>query len=95
MIQDHAPGNEGALDAGPRPDVRLVAGRLSDAELAAVTVALSALSVASRVEASERQLAERARAGGGDGWGDAVHRLPGMHDARGLATPSAWAFSHR
>lgn len=81
-------------EAEARPDVRIVAGRLSDLELAAVTVALSALSGASRAEASERELAAGV-VRGEDGWTDAVHRLPGMHAARSLATDGAWRFSHR
>ncbi|MGP9693904.1 acyl-CoA carboxylase epsilon subunit [Brachybacterium sp. AOP25-B2-12] len=92
---DAADGGGASTEAGPRPDVRLVAGRLSDEELAAVAVALSALSVASRAEASERALAEGQGPGGGDGWTDAVHRLPGTHAARVLAADGAWQFSHR
>lgn len=76
------------------PDVRLVTGHLTDHELAALTVVVSALSVTSRQEAQQRRLLEGA-ATVADGWGDPVHRLPGMHAARALPTDCAWQFSHR
>lgn len=92
-----AAGPGPASPEGPapeRPGVRIVSGSLSDAELAAVSVALAAVNAASRAEAAERALADGG-AEGGTGWDDAVHRLPRMHDARSQATPAAWQFSHR
>ncbi|PWH04998.1 hypothetical protein DEO23_15300 [Brachybacterium endophyticum] len=75
-------------------DVRLVAGRLSDDELAAIAVAVSALSVASRLEADERVLSEQHRAGAGV-WNDAMHSFPRGHTLRGRPSESAWVFSDR
>jgi hypothetical protein len=75
-------------------DVRLVAGRLADDELAAIAVAVSAMSVASRIQADERRLAEQHRAGG-DGWSDPVHRFPRSHALRTLPSEAAWLFSDR
>lgn len=93
VAADGSPGGSTA-DGRQRSELRLVSGSLSDEELAAVTVAISALNAASRVEAEERRLADGARAGS-DGWSDAVHRLPGMHAARNQCGEAAWAFSHR
>ena len=82
------------IEASARPEVRLEAGRLSDHELAAVSVALAAINAASRAQADERALLEGTSADA-SGWSDAVHRLPRMHAARVRATASAWQFSHR
>ena len=81
----------------PRPEVRLVAGRLSDAELAAVAVSLAAINAASRAEAHERRLADAVAgtAGDADGWSDAGLRLPGSHEHRRMPGAAAWQFSHR
>jgi len=87
----------GTAGDGPVPgpaDVRLVKGHLSDSELAAVAVVVSAMSVTSRVEAHERQLAQR-YAGTGDGWTDPVHRIAGAHRLRRLPSESAWQFADR
>jgi len=78
----------------PRPEVRIVTGHLSDAEVTAVVAALAAVNAASRAEAHERALAQGSAAES-CGWDDAVHRLPGMHAARAQATAAAWHFSHR
>lgn len=84
----------GALQAAGPSSVRLVSGKLSDTELAAIAVAVSALSVVSREEAHERALA--ARAGGSDsGWTQPTHRLARGHELRGDRGPAAWRFSHR
>lgn len=80
--------------APPRPEVRIVTGRLSGAEVTAVVAALAAVNAASRAEADERSLVQGAPAES-CGWDDAVHRLPGMHAARSQATAAAWQFSHR
>ncbi len=78
----------------PRPEVRIVTGHLSDAEVTAVVAALAAVNAASHAEAHERALAQGSAAES-CGWDDAVHRLPGMHAARAQATAAAWQFSHR
>ncbi|MFC0675051.1 acyl-CoA carboxylase epsilon subunit [Brachybacterium hainanense] len=81
--------------AGPiGSDVRLVSGRLSDTELAAIAVVVSAMSVTSRIEAQERALAAR-YAGSGDGWTDPIHRIPSAHALRGQPSDGAWLFSGR
>ncbi|EWS80759.1 hypothetical protein BF93_01360 [Brachybacterium phenoliresistens] len=96
--QDAAPAPQGGPagdGATPSPaDVRLIKGHLSDSELAAVAVVVSAMSVTSRVEAHERQLAQR-YAGTGDGWTDPVHRIAGAHRLRRLPSESAWQFADR
>lgn len=78
----------------PRPEVRIVTGHLTGAEVTAVVAALAAVNAASRAEAHERALAQGSAAES-CGWDDAVHRLPGMHAARAQATAAAWRFSHR
>jgi hypothetical protein len=80
-----------------RPDVRLVAGRLSDVEVAAIVVALSAMSVTSRLEADERNVAEAyaSDAAALDGWDDPIHRLPRTHTLRTQPSATAWMFSDR
>ncbi|UEJ82549.1 hypothetical protein Bra3105_17235 [Brachybacterium halotolerans subsp. kimchii] len=75
-------------------DVRLVAGRLADDELAAIAVAVSAMSVASRIEAGERALADEHRGAAG-AWSDAAHSFPRSHALRALPSESAWMFSDR
>lgn len=83
-----------ALQAAGPSSVKLVSGKLSDTELAAIAVAVSALSVVSREEAHERELA--ARAGSNDsGWTQAAHRLARGHELRDAKGPSAWRFNHR
>lgn len=89
--------NEGSSEVQEtvaRADVRVVSGRLSAAELAAIAVTVSAMSVTSRLEARERSLREGSRPGG-DGWSDPVHRLPRSHALRALPSESAWVFSDR
>lgn len=77
-----------------RSEVQLVSGRLSDVELAAIAVAVSAMSAASRREAEERALAERFGSAA-DGWADPVHRLPRTHAMRAQASETSWMFSGR
>lgn len=87
----------GAADLAPADavaDVRLVHGHLSEPELAAIAVVVSAMSVTSRLEARERALAEGAD-DAASAWMDPVHRLPRGHALRGAASPSAWQFSDR
>lgn len=76
------------------PDVALVSGYVSADELAAIAVAVSAMSVASREEAHERELAERAGAPT-SGWASAIHRLPQAVHLRSTPGAQAWKFSHR
>ncbi|MDO5662173.1 MAG: acyl-CoA carboxylase epsilon subunit [Brachybacterium sp.] len=78
---------------GSGGEVRLVSGRLSDVELAAIAVAVSAMSVISREEAAERALAEGT--GVTDGWGSQSLALPGNHAGRHAPCESAWLFSQR
>jgi hypothetical protein len=91
------PAVDGDGTPAARPDVRLVAGRLSDVEVSAIVVALSAMSVTSRLEADERDVAETYGSGTGalDGWDDPVHRLPRAHTLRTLPSETAWMFSDR
>ncbi|MEE1616860.1 acyl-CoA carboxylase epsilon subunit [Brachybacterium sp. J153] len=81
-----------SVDA-PRADVRLVAGRLEPAELAAIAVVVSAMSVTSRLEAEERSLA----VGGGaeSGWAAPVHTHAGGHRERLHPSASAWMLADR
>nr|WP_283775017.1 hypothetical protein [Brachybacterium equifaecis] len=67
---------------------------MSEVELAAIAVAVSAMAAASRAEAEERALAESYGAGG-EGWSDAVHRMPRTHALRQQASESAWMYSDR
>ncbi|MCS6711055.1 acyl-CoA carboxylase subunit epsilon [Brachybacterium sp. EF45031] len=77
-----------------RPEVRLVSGRLSDTELAAIAVTLAAINAASHVEARERELAEGGP-GRADAWSDPALGLPGAHRLRTAPSPTAWQFSDR
>ncbi|MDN5900079.1 MAG: hypothetical protein L0H74_08435 [Brachybacterium sp.] len=88
-----AAGTEEAPAVSPS-DVRLVQGYLRDDELAAIAVVVSAMSVTSRLEAEERQLAEGSGTGAG-AWNDAVHCHPRAHGLRGRPSPAAWQFSDR
>jgi hypothetical protein len=83
--------------AAAAASVRLESGRLSNDELAAIAVAVSALSVASRLEAEERALAEASGVSGtgSDAWTDAAHRLQQGHRLRSLPSDNAWVFSDR
>lgn len=76
------------------PDVSLVSGHVSADELAAIAVAVSAMSVASREEAHERELAERAGAPRST-WASAIHRMPQAVQLRSVPGTQAWKFSHR
>lgn len=78
----------------PRPDVRLVGGHLSETELAALTAAVAAVSVASRELAHERELAQ-STTGASSCWGDATQRHPRAHGLRSHPGPGAWQFSDR
>ncbi|MFC7376592.1 acyl-CoA carboxylase subunit epsilon [Brachybacterium sp. GCM10030268] len=78
----------------PRADVRLVRGQLASDELAAIAVVVSAMSVTSRLEAEERDLAE-GRTGGPSAWSDPVHTHPRAHGLRSHPSPTAWQFSDR
>ncbi|WP_058233760.1 hypothetical protein [Devriesea agamarum] len=74
------------------PAVQLVSGSMSDEELVAVTVAISALSTISREEAVTRELIERTD-GPLTAWGVSAY---GMRGARHLALipgPATWQFS--
>ena len=94
MSADPAAAAEGGEAAeAPRADVRLSRGRLAPDELAAIAVVVSAMSVTSRMEAEERDLAEGI--GGENCWADAIRTHPRSHALRGLASPSAWQFSDR
>ncbi len=73
--------------------VRVTRGKLSDAELAAVAVVVSAMSVTSRLEAEERMLAEGSPES--SAWNDPVHQLPRSHSLRSRPGPGAWQFSDR
>lgn len=79
--------------AAARADVRAVRGHLATDELAAIAVVVSAMSVTSRVEAEERQLAAGASAS--SAWSDPVHCHPRAHGLRGHASPNAWQFADR
>ncbi|MGY5765901.1 hypothetical protein ACXET9_11950 [Brachybacterium sp. DNPG3] len=76
-------------------DVRLVQGRLADAELAAIAVVVSAMSVTSRIEAEERSLATGPGASGAGSWGDALRTHPRSHGLRLQASSTAWQFGDR
>ncbi len=75
-------------------DVQLISGHASDDELAAISVAVSALSVLSREEAYERELAERAGAPHSE-WNSAMRRFPSATQLRTQPSPTAWTFSQR
>lgn len=74
----------------PRPEVRIVSGHLSDAEIAAVGVALAAMNAASRAEAAQRAPEDGAPAAA---WADAGLRLGRPSGA--APGPGTWSFSHR
>lgn len=75
-------------------DVRIINGHLTDTELAAIAVVVSAMSVTSRLEAEERELAQ-GLTGPTSAWCDPVHSHPRAHGLRSRPGPSAWQFSDR
>lgn len=75
-------------------EVQLVSGHLSSDELAAIAVAVSAVSALSRAEAHERELMDRSGAPR-SGWNAAYQRIPSAHLLRAQPGQEAWAFSHR
>lgn len=87
-----------ALDPGApavRPsDVRLVSGKLSEPELAAIAVAVSAYSVISRIEAHERELVQRSGTAMST-WNAPQSVLPSGWPRRHQPGPATWRFSHR
>ncbi|CAM3969160.1 hypothetical protein M3A96_05145 [Helcobacillus massiliensis] len=87
---------QGQVEVSPAAStaVKLVSGQLSNDELAAIAVAVSALSVVAREEAHQRELESRS-GDRGTGWSSPVHRVRGGHALRGERGPMAWRFNHR
>ena len=74
--------------------VKLVSGRLSDDELAAIAVAVATMSAVSRAEAHERELLAKV-GGAGSAWNAAQNQVRSGHTLRTQANSDAWKFSHR
>ncbi|MCT1866703.1 hypothetical protein M3B90_04085 [Dermabacter sp. p3-SID358] len=77
-----------------RPSVELVSGHLANHEIAAIAVAVAAMSAVSREEAHERELVERA-GHSTSAWNSPAVTHRSAHGLRASAGPSSWMFSQR
>ncbi|OFT21142.1 acyl-CoA carboxylase epsilon subunit [Dermabacter sp. HMSC08H10] len=88
------PSFAGSDGAEPRPSVELVSGRLTEEEIAAISVAVAAMSAISREEAHQREIAERT-GGSSSAWNSPVRTHRSAHSLRANAGQSSWIFSQR
>ena len=78
----------------PSDQVRVRTGRLSDTELAAVTVALAAINAASHVAADDRELL-MGHGHASNAWSDPIYLVRGGQRLRGWPSDHAWVTSYR
>ncbi|MCG7443029.1 Uncharacterised protein [Mycobacteroides abscessus subsp. abscessus] len=89
-----APTTSPAHDEPSSPSVELVSGHLADHEIAAIAVAVAAMSAVSREEAHQREIAERA-GHSTSAWNSPVATHRSAYPLRASAGPKSWMFSQR